>query len=96
MMPLNVLNLSKVNLMEMSKNELTEKQKETCAIITMRDTIAALADEEHISYDEAMLKFVSSCVYDALFDFETGIWKESPIYVLELYKRYGTHKQKLG
>ena len=83
-------------MVSISKNKLTEKQKETCAIITMRDTIAALADEEHISYDEAMLKFVSSCVYDALFDFETGIWKESPIYVLELYKRYGTHKQKLG
>lgn len=50
---------------------------------------------DDLEKNEAMLKFVSSCVYDALFDFETGIWKESPIYVLELYKRYGAAKTKL-
>lgn len=72
-------------------SDLTEK--ETCAIITMRDTVAALAKKENISCNEAMMKFKNSCVYDALFDYETGIWMESPVYVLELYKRYGSAKK---
>lgn len=75
--------------METLKNDITDKQRETCAIIVMRDAVAEIAKQENLSYDEAMVRFVSSCVYEALFDYETGIWKESPVYILDLYEKYG-------
>ena len=75
--------------METLKNDITDKQRETCAIIVMRDAVAAIAKQENLSYDEAMVRFVRSRVYEALFDYETGIWKESPVYILDLYEKYG-------
>lgn len=78
--------------MEMLNNYVTNKQKETSAIINMRDAVARLAKVENISYDEAMLRFSSSNVYNALFDYDTGIWKESPVYLVALYERYGKSK----
>ena len=75
--------------METLKNDITDKQRETCAIIVMRDAVAEIAKQENLSYDEAMGRFVSSRVYEALFDYETGIWKESPVYILDLYEKYG-------
>lgn len=69
--------------------EVTQNQKELCAVTTMRDMADLLAQEKNISYDEALFLFTSSNIYDALFDFETEIWKESPIYLLDLYKRFG-------
>lgn len=71
---------------------VTDKQKEACAVITMRETISMLAESKNISYEQAMLKFTDSKIYDALFDFDTGIWKESPIYLLDLYFAYGLKK----
>ena len=67
---------------------VTDKQKEVCAVIAMREAISMLAEKEHISYEKAMLKFTDSKIYDALFDFDTEIWKESSIYLLDLYLAY--------
>lgn len=75
--------------METLRNDITDKQKETCAVIVMRDAVAEIAKQENLSYDEAMVKFASSRVYEALFDYETGIWKESPLYIFDLYEKYG-------
>lgn len=72
-----------------TNHEVNESQKELCAVTTMRDMAGLLAEEKGIPYDEALFRFTSSAIYDALFDFETGIWKESPIYLLDLYKRFG-------
>ncbi len=67
---------------------VTDKQKEVCAVIAMREAISMLAEKQHISYEKAMLKFTDSKIYDALFDFDTEIWKESSIYLLDLYFAY--------
>ena len=67
---------------------VTDKQKEVCAVIAMREAISMLAEKEHISYEKAMLKFTDSKIYDALFDFDAEIWKESSIYLLDLYFAY--------
>lgn len=75
-----------------SKNKLTTAQKETCAIISMRDAVALLAQEKQISYEDALLLFAGSRIYDALFDFDTGIWKESPEYLLNLYNKFADKK----
>ena len=44
---------------------VTDKQKEVCAVIAMREAISMLAEKEHISYEKAMLKFTDSKIYDA-------------------------------
>lgn len=71
-----------------SNANVTIAQKETCAVISMRDAAALLAQEKHIPYEDALLLFAGSRIYDALFDFDTGIWKESPEYFLDLYNKF--------
>ena len=71
--------------METSDYNFTDSQKESCAVSIMRDTIGALSLRDGISYEEALLRFTSSKVYEALFDYDTGIWRESPDYILDLY-----------
>ena len=71
--------------METSDYNFTDSQKESCAVSIMRDTLGALSLRDGISYEEALLRFTSSKVYAALFDYDTGIWRESPDYILDLY-----------
>ena len=71
--------------METSNYNFTDPQKESCAVNLMRDTIEVLSLRDGISYENALLHFTSSKVYDALFDYATGIWRESPDYLLNLY-----------
>lgn len=75
-----------------SNDKLTTTQKETCAVISMRDAAALMAREKQISYEDALLLFADSRIYDALFDFDTGIWKESPEYLLDLYNKFADKK----
>ena len=51
----------------------------------MRDAVISLSAREDIPYEEALLRFTSSRVYNALFDYSTEIWKESSDYLLSLY-----------
>ena len=44
------------------------------------------------SYEEALLRFTNSRAYEALFDFDTEIWKEGSDYLLSLYN-YCTSKK---
>lgn len=76
--------------METSNYNLAERQKETCAVSTMRDMVDKLAVRENISYKDALILFASSRIYDALFDYDTGIWKESSEYLLDLYDRFSS------
>ncbi len=74
--------------MVISNDNVTLPQKETCAVISMRDAVALLAQEKNISYEDALILFAGSRIYDALFDFDTGIWRESSEYLLDLYNRF--------
>lgn len=74
--------------METAAHKFTSKQKEACAVITMRTMLEKLALRENLNYEEAMLRFADSPIYDALFDFETAIWMEGPEYLLCLYDSY--------
>lgn len=51
----------------------------------MREAVGLLAKRENVLYEEALTRFAESKVYDALFDYETGIWKEDADYLLSLY-----------
>ena len=51
-------------------------------------TMAAqmLAAEQGISGIDALKKLIKSTVYDAIYDLETGMWREGPSNILEAYK----------
>lgn len=71
--------------MATSAYELSDKERETCAVLNMRDAVKKISHQQDIPYEEALLLFTGSPVYDALFDFETGVWRESPEYLLALW-----------
>ena len=71
--------------MEMANKGMTDAQKEYCAVTVMREAVGALAAREKIPYEEALLRFAGSRVYNALFDYDTEIWKEGADYLLNLY-----------
>lgn len=78
--------------MEISGYNFTDSQKESCAVTAMRDVVFSLSAREGISYEEALLHFTVSRVYNALFDYNTEIWKESSDYLLSLYD-YCSHEK---
>ena len=78
--------------METSNYNFTDGQKEGCAVCLMRDTVEALALRDGISYENALLQFTLSKVYGALFDYDTGIWREGPDYLLNLYDYCNSQK----
>lgn len=53
-------------------------------------TMAAqmLAAEQGISGIDALVKLIKSPVYDAIYDLETGMWREGPSGILEAYKQH--------
>ena len=78
--------------METSNYNFTDSQKESCAVSLMRDTVEALSLRDNISYEEALLRFTRSKIYSALVDYDTGIWRESPDYLLNLYDYCNSQK----
>ena len=64
---------------------VTDAELESGAGPAMRDAVISLSTREGIPYEEALLRFTSSRVYNALFDYNTEIWKESSDYLLSLY-----------
>ncbi len=71
--------------MATSDYNFTDSQKESCAVDLMRETVEELSLRDGISYEDALLHFTSSKIYDALFDYDTGIWREGPDYIISLY-----------
>ena len=65
---------------------VSEKQMESCAVSTMRRMIEKYAAKTGVSFDDAFFRFTKSCIYNALFDYETGIWMEGPDYLMGLYE----------
>lgn len=71
--------------MATSDYNFTDSQKESCAVDLMRETVEELSLRDGISYEDALLHFTSSKIYDALFDYDTGIWREGADYIISLY-----------
>jgi len=68
-------------------NEISNKQKNAAAVMVMQRVLEIYSNDQNITLDDALVSFSSSAVYSALFDFETGLWKEGPDYILELFQR---------
>lgn len=78
--------------METSNYNFTDSQKESCAVSLMRDAVEVLSLRDGITYEDALLRFTSSKVYGALFDYATGVWRESSDYLLNLYDYCNSQK----
>lgn len=72
--------------MVMSGEELTDKEKEYCALTTMRRMLEKYAFAHNCSFEDAFFQFTNSYVYRELFDYETGIWSEGPDYLMDLFE----------
>jgi len=59
--------------METSNYNLTDAQKESCAINTMRDAVRKLSLRDGIPYEEALLRFTSSVISKTSFDMDEAI-----------------------
>ncbi len=53
----------------------------------MQRVLEIYSERNSISIDEALTWFSSTQVYNALFDFETSLWKEGPEYILDLLQK---------
>ena len=71
------------------EDTLTRKfAKELHAELTLPMVAELLAAEQGISGLDALKKLIKSPVYDTIFDFETGMWREGPYSILEAYKQH--------
>ncbi len=77
--------------MATSACDLSDKQRETCAVLNMRDAVAKISNQQDIPYEEALLLFTGSPVYDALFDLEPAFGEKAR----NIFLLFGmTHKTK--
>ena len=64
--------------------------KETCMIESLtRDVVALLMEERGLSMREAMDAFCGSRTFDALSNPDTGLYFQSPAYILDEFKAEG-------
>lgn len=71
-------------------NTVTDSQREYTALTTMRLMLDDFAKDENITFDESMRRFTTSTAYIALFDYETGLWKEGPDYLRSFWNNCQT------
>lgn len=62
-----------------------DQQKELCAITVMRAMLEDYCAEKNVSFEEAILEFAASKAYFMLFDFTTGLWREGPDYLRDVF-----------
>jgi len=80
--------------MDYEASTVPDTLKEYCAASTMRMMLFELSEKDHITYEQALLKFAVSPIYETLFDFETAVWKEGPVYLMSLYEDYLSRSQE--
>lgn len=54
--------------------------------LSVQDIIKYIVEETEITIKEAMVSFYQSEIFEKLQAYETGLYRESPAYVYELYK----------
>ncbi len=73
-------------------NEINDKQKKAAAIMLMQMVLEKYSEKHSISIEEALTVFVSTPIYNAIFDFDTELWKEGPDYILDLFEKQVSNK----
>lgn len=65
---------------------MSYEQKVFCADLILTDAIMDMADDEGISRQEARKRIINSPAYDALYNFNTGLWANGPDYFRAFYQ----------
>lgn len=72
--------------MATTTDTIPTNRKNSCAIRLMRTMLVKYAECYGVSFAEAMFRFTESNAYEILFDFDTGVWKEGPDYLMMLFE----------
>ena len=66
----------------------------TCADMIITAAIQDKAKRENRSIDSVRSELICSDAFEALYDFDTGLWQEGPDYFLSYYGRTERCKEK--
>ena len=69
-------------------NDIQKTQIENGISFLIREMLEMYAKKYHVTFDEALDGFTKSDTYNALYDFDTGLFREGPVYLLEWYEKY--------
>lgn len=72
--------------MAMSTIPISDKRKNACAVNLMRSMLVKYAQSMVFLSRMQCFQFTESATYEALFDFDTAVWKEGPDYLLDVYE----------
>ena len=65
--------------------ELTDREREACAISVMRAMLEDYSNDTEIPFSSLFFQFAVSPAYKMLFDYSTGLWMEGPDYFREIF-----------
>ena len=65
---------------------MSYEQKVFCAELILTAAIMDMAEDEGISLQEARSRIINSPAYDALYNFDTGLWAQGPDYFRSFYQ----------
>ena len=65
---------------------MSYEQKVFCAELILTAAIMDMAEDEGISRQEARSRIINSTAYDALYNFDTGLWAQGPDYFRSFYQ----------
>ena len=88
--PISIVEGARLLLLEEvvpATTEVSEHDKTICAALVMDSMVKDLAEKEGRKYGDVLKGFVQSHAYNCLFDFETGVWREGPAYLEDLFRQ---------
>lgn len=65
---------------------VSDEQRESCAVNVMRAMLEDYCTETGVSFDHAFFEFSVSLAYKELFDYSTGLWREGPDYLRNIFE----------
>ena len=65
---------------------MSYEQKVFSAELILTAAIMDMAEDEGISRQEARSRIINSPAYDALYNFDTGLWAQGPDYFRSFYQ----------
>ena len=68
-------------------NEIEKVKIENGIIYLIQEMLEAYSEKHHVSFDDALDGFTKSKTYEALYDFDTKLFREGPDYLLEWYEK---------
>lgn len=66
--------------------EVTDQQREVCAVCVMRTMLLDYSNETGIPFKEIFFEFSASTAYKMLFDYSTGLWREGSDYLRNIFE----------